>query len=309
VTHLWEIQLTGVTEVQSTTINIGAMFTAAQISNDLSQIATSDNNMSLKLWEADTGEMIQDFPMGISSVPDGHNQYINDLKLSPDGKKIVTAGKDGKAIVWELGTGKPLTILSGHNGIINSVEFNPDGSLIATACSDQTLRIWNASTGEVMQILKGHKSPVLDAVFSPDGKSLLSGGGDNYARLWDVQTGTLLQTFGGHTGWVDSLAFSSDGRRLAAGSGGERGDGTIILYEAAFQQPPLVIPGHEVIFAPSPEEGAILAIISDDLTMRGYSLDLQHTIDLACKRLKRSFSPEECQQYHVEPCQNPCAAE
>ena len=73
-----------------------------------------------------------------------------------------------------------------------------------------------------------------------------------------------------------------------------------MIYDAATGQALLTLPGHDLLFAP---DGISLAIISDNLTGRGYYLDTQHTIDLARLRLTRSLTPAECQQYlHVEQC-------
>jgi WD40 repeat protein/class 3 adenylate cyclase/energy-coupling factor transporter ATP-binding protein EcfA2 len=294
---LWEPSSFGIQEPISLSLNTGEMITAAQSNSDLSLLATAGNDMVLKIWDVNTGQLSQSFPINISAVPGGHNDYINDLQFSPDSTQIVTAGKDRKAIVWDRASGKPLLILSGHNGPVNSADFSPDGALIATGSGDATARIWDATTGQALQTLEGHKYLVLSVVFSPDGKRLLSGGGDNNARLWDVQTGEALLTLSGHTGMVDKVAFSPDGRLVAAGSGE---DGTVIIYDASSGQPRLTLPGHDIVFAP---DGISLVIISDNFTGRGYYLDPQHTVDLARSRLTRSLTPEECQLYlHLEQC-------
>jgi WD40 repeat protein len=258
-------------------------------------LATASNDMALRIWDANTGQSVQSFPIGISATPGGHTDYVNDLKFSPDSAYILTAGRDRKVILWDLATGKPRS-LSGHDGPVNSVDFSPDGTRIATGSSDGTARIWDAATGQMLQNLTGHKYLVLDVAFSPDGKRLLSGGGDNNARLWDVQTGANLLTLSGHTSKVDTVAFSPDGRLIAAGS---KKDETVIIYDAATGQELMRLPGHDLLFAP---DGISLTIFSDDLTGRGYYLDTQHTIDLARARLTRSLTPQECQQYHIEPC-------
>ncbi len=295
-TYLWELSPSGIRKICSSSLNTGAMITSVQTNQDLSLLATTSNDMVLRIWDSNTGQLTQSFPINISASLAGHIDYVNNLGFSPDSTKIATAGKDRKAILWDLASGKPLHILSGHNGPVNSVDFSSDGKLIATGSSDGTARIWDAATGKTLQNLTGHKYLVLGVVFSPDGKRLLSGGGDNNARLWDVQTGDILLTLGGHTGKVDKVAFSPDGKLIAAGS---KDDGTVIIYDASTGQAVITLPGHEPLFAP---DGISLMIISDNLTGRGYYLDVQHTIDLARTRLTRTFTTEECQQYHIESC-------
>jgi WD40 repeat protein len=256
--------------------------------------------MVLRIWDSNTGQLTQSFPINISAIPAGHLDYVNNLGFSPDSAQIATAGKDRKAILWDLATGKPLLILSGHNGPVNSVDISSDGTLIATGSSDGTARIWDATTGQVLQNLTSHKYLVLSVVFSPDGKRLLSGGGDNNARLWNVQTGEELLTLSGHTGRVDKVAFSPDSKLIASGSGE---DGTVIIYDATTGQALMTLPGHDLQFTP---DGISLTIFSDNLTGRGYYLDTPHTIALARSRLTRSLTPEECQRYlHMAQCVAP----
>lgn len=296
-TYLWELSPSGIQEIQSLSLNTGAMVTAVKINRDLSLLVTTSNDMVLRIWNSNTGQLVQSFPISISATQGGHTDYVNDLGFSLDGAQIVTAGRDRKAILWDLATGKPLLILSGHNGPVNSVDISSDGTLIATGSSDGTARIWDATTGQVLQNLTGHKYLVLGVVFSPDGKRLLSGGGDNNARLWDVQTGEELLTLSSHTGRVDKVAFSPDGKLIAAGSGE---DVTVIIYDATTGLALMTLPGHDLLFAP---DGISLTIFSDNLTGRGYYLDTLHTIALARLRLTRSLSPEECKQYlHMELC-------
>jgi WD40 repeat protein len=253
--------------------------------------------MVLKVWEATTGQLVQSFPISQTANAGGHTQKAYDLKFSPDSARIVTAGHDGKAIVWEVASGKPLRILSGHQKPVNSVDFSPDGARIATGSSDGTARIWDATMGQELQSVD-NKYFVMAVVFSPDGKRLLTGGGgDNIVRVWDVQTGQELLSLSGNTGTVDIVAYSPDGRLIATGSGDE---GIVRIWDAASGQALQTFPGQDVVFG---ADGNSLAIFSDDLTGRGYFLDMPRIIALAKSRLTRTLTTAECQQYlHVSEC-------
>jgi WD40 repeat protein len=273
------------------------MITAYQTSPDLSMLATAGYDRQLKLWDTHTGQLLQSIPIDQSATTDGHTDSIQEIRFSPDGGQILTASNDGEAIVWEAASGKARLTLSGHDGPVNSADFSPDESLIATGSSDGTARLWDAATGQLLQTLRGHVYLVMSVVFSPDGKRLLTGGGDNNARLWDAQTGEELLTLSGHTGKVDQVAFSPDGSLVAAGSGE---DGTVIVWDAATGKALLTVPGQDILFNP---DGFSLAVFSDDLSGRGYTLDTTHTVALARARLRRSLTAEECLQYlHVAMC-------
>jgi WD40 repeat protein/class 3 adenylate cyclase/energy-coupling factor transporter ATP-binding protein EcfA2 len=294
----WELSSSGAREVFSNTLNSGTMLTAFQANRDLSLLASTGYDMVLKVWEATTGQLVQSFPIRQTASSGGHTQYAIDLKFSPDSTRIVSAGDDGKAIIWEVASGKPLVILSGHHKPVDSVDFSPDGTRIATGSNDGTARIWDANTGETLQTLSSKNYMVMAVLFSPDGKRLLTGGGgDNIARVWNVQTGQELLSLSGHTGAVDKVAYSPDGRLIATGSGK---DGTVRIWDATSGQALQTFPGHDMAFG---ADGNSLAVFSDDLTGRGYYLDMPHIIALARSRLTRTLTTAECQQYlHIPEC-------
>ena len=60
-----------------------------------------------------------------------HSSDVNKVAFSPDGKYIATASNDKTARIWNVSTGKNITL--NHSGAVNSVTFSPDGKYIATA--------------------------------------------------------------------------------------------------------------------------------------------------------------------------------
>jgi WD40 repeat protein len=74
----------------------------------------------------------------------GHEGSVNSANFSPDGKRIVTAGSDRIARVWDE-SGKEVAVLRGHSSTVRSANFSPDGKLIVTASFDGTALLWNLS--------------------------------------------------------------------------------------------------------------------------------------------------------------------
>ena len=155
------------------------------------------------------------------------------VAVFPDGRRVVSGGKDGSVRVWDVGSGECVCILEGH---ADSVAVFPDGRrvvssgrgrLVSGGFEDGLVRVWDVASGECVRSLEGPfgSTPVV-AVF-PDGRWVVSGSGDGLVRVWDVASGECLRTLKGHTAWVNAVAVFPDGRRVV--SGGD--DGSVRVWE------------------------------------------------------------------------------
>jgi len=77
-----------------------------------------------------------------STVLKGHDGEISQICFNPQGTRILTAGIDKTARLWNTETGECLQILEGHNDEIFSCTFNYHGDTIITGSKDNTCRIW-----------------------------------------------------------------------------------------------------------------------------------------------------------------------
>ena len=130
---------------------------------------------------------------------------IRAVAFSPDGKRIVSGGFDGKVRFWDAEFGTPVgQPLEGHKGVVSSVAFSPDGKRIASGDEDGVVRLWDTETGQpVGEPAMSHRDWVSGVAFSPDGKRIASGGGDGVVRLWDAETGRSMgDPLMGHENWV-----------------------------------------------------------------------------------------------------------
>lgn len=75
----------------------------------------------------------------------GHQQAVNHLSFSPDGRYIASASFDKKVKVWDGRTGRFLSTLVGHVGAVFMVAWSPDSRLLVSASKDSTLKLWDVS--------------------------------------------------------------------------------------------------------------------------------------------------------------------
>jgi WD40 repeat protein len=149
---------------------------------------------------------------------EGHSDWVLAIQFSPDGKRLASASRDKKVIVWDVSTGAKQHTLGGHSDRVNALQFSPDGSKLASASDDNKVIVWNPSIGARLHTLEGHSGVVTAVQFSPDGSKLASASHDNKVIVWNTSTGARLHTLGGHSDWVEDVQFSPDGSKLASAS-------------------------------------------------------------------------------------------
>ncbi|WP_254173907.1 nSTAND1 domain-containing NTPase [Planktothrix pseudagardhii] len=148
----------------------------------------------------------------------GHQDTVNNVSFSPDGKSIASASQDKTVRIWSVDSEKFITLP--HESPVWSVVFSPDSQLIATASDDQSIKIWDIH-GTLKQTFKGHQGAINDLSFSPDSQILASASEDKTVKLWDVNHKNLIPPLTGAQIRFNSVSFSPDGQWIAASKDGE----------------------------------------------------------------------------------------
>ncbi|HVS36270.1 MAG TPA: protein kinase, partial [Gemmataceae bacterium] len=143
----------------------------------------------------------------------GHRGPVHDAQCRPNGAELATAGADGAVRLWDLESGKLLSILLAHEHPLRAVAWSPDGKMLAAQSVVGMVDIWDPETGRLLQTIRAGPSRAL--AWSPDGARLATGG-DKKINLWETQTGKLVSALDGQTGEARALAWSPDGKTVAA---------------------------------------------------------------------------------------------
>jgi WD40 repeat protein len=141
------------------------------------------------------------------------------LAFMPDGKGIVSAGRDGVSL-WETSSGKELRRYEGHRWEVLCLALSPDGKSLATGSSDGTLRLWDVGSGKERKCLLERAGSIAAVAFSPKGKRLAAATTANRIHIWDLPAEREAGTFaGGMDG--QRLAFTSDEQHLLVSGPGK----------------------------------------------------------------------------------------
>jgi guanine nucleotide-binding protein subunit beta-2-like 1 protein len=121
----------------------------------------------------------------------GHNGYISNITISPDGSLCASGGKDGSIILWDLGSNDVLYTLNAGDEI-NALAFSPNRFWLAAATST-SIKIFNLQDRTLSEELKpevaeGKTPECVSLAWSSDGQNLFSGYTDNLIRVWQVMT-------------------------------------------------------------------------------------------------------------------------
>lgn len=126
------------------------------------------------------------------TIHSAHDNSVFCLAWTPDGKRLLSGGRDAWLRVWNE-QGKP--DLNGpkeaaHMFTINHLAFSPDGSLFATASRDKTIKIWDTYSLKLLKVLDtirhgGHINSVNRLLWLPE--MLVSASDDQRAIIWEVE--------------------------------------------------------------------------------------------------------------------------
>lgn len=125
-------------------------------------------------------------------VSSGHNQIVQCIDISPNGKYIASGGNDNLVKVYNLNMQQELNTLAGFTGRVLQVKFSHDNKYIISSCFGDKLFIHSHPEGKLInQIDNNLKSEY----FQITPEKLIYVPGKKYLEAYSVETGKLVKTY------------------------------------------------------------------------------------------------------------------
>ena len=185
-------------------------------------------------------------------LPIGHQDRINCLIFSNDGKYVLTGSNDNTIKLWDVNAAKELKTYIGHKDWITSITFLNDGEYFLSASNDNTVCLWNINQetplkvfkmnstvstliitkigfitgmydgtirifdlkGEEINVIKAHDKVVNHLEVTNNMDTLISCSDDKTIKIWNLNSLNLIKILEGNIDAVIDLDISMNSRNL-----------------------------------------------------------------------------------------------
>lgn len=231
------------------------------VSPDGQNFASSSLDRTIKLWDLNTGKLLQTL--------EGHTSAVHTIIFSSDGQQIASSSHDGTIKLWNLNTGKALRTFTGHEGHVHSIVLTPDERTLVSGSGDGTIKLWNVETGKQIRTLYARSGHVNSVTLSPDSRVIASGSREGPLELWELNTGKQIRSLPAHSSYVNFVAISPDGQTLVSSSL----DGPIELWNLKTGERLRTLADSSAISLAISPDSQILASNSADQKIKLWDLD------------------------------------
>ena len=192
-------------EIESSSVP-GAVF----FSPDEKSIASIDIDLNLRLWNIQSGKLINTFP---------NHLKISFAKFSPDGRYLATAISDNSIKLFDVDNGIELMSFIGHTDRVTNLTYSPDGKTLASCSFDRSIKIWDIQKLELSFSFPYTEKKIFSIDFNSDGSKILSNGGDKYNEpseliLWDVKNRKMERKYENTKFFNSTAKFSQDDKYI-----------------------------------------------------------------------------------------------
>jgi WD40 repeat protein len=211
--------------------------TAGAASPDGQWVAAASRDGLITAWD-----MSDPLQPKTQELAEGHDWQTTTAEYFPDRRRLLTAGGDNTALIWDAQRGNELVRIGGWNETIGAgwrgvATVSSDGRWVATGAEQGVLtRLWDARNGDPIAALsaptggtwpEGEAPQATALAFSPDSDVLAQGDQWGTCYLASATENWQSRSFQAHDAKITAIKFlSGDQGFLTASS-----DGTVLEWD------------------------------------------------------------------------------
>ena len=112
------------------------------ISSDNRYVISASLDQSLKVWDVESGLLFKTL--------EKHTGALSCMRLSPDGKKLVSGDQAGNVVLWDMKTLQPIYMFKTGGGMVNDIQFSHNGKSFAVAVWEN-IYLWDFKNEKPVQ--------------------------------------------------------------------------------------------------------------------------------------------------------------
>jgi len=169
------------------------------------------------IWNTETARLQRTFTYADNPNLGWTKEWeVFSVRFDSSGERLVTTGKDKRAVIWDWKQALPLQVLRGHDNWVYGGCFGQQHTNWILTCSfDRSACLWDLRKPEQPITRVYHEGDaVSDIQFSPDDTMFLTGGLDSTVRFWDSVTGRPQPPMLRSHDRVMQVCWSTNGKRI-----------------------------------------------------------------------------------------------
>ncbi len=149
-------------------------------------LAVAGDEAGVSLWDARSATRV-------NRLADAATTAVLSLAFDEDGTLLAAGEEDGRAVVWNVASGRQVGEPLRHPAAVTRVAFGPAGGL-ATVSRDGRVRLRGGPWDAAPPRGPGRAEGVTDLALAPGGAALVTARADGTVQVWDPEAGEELQT-------------------------------------------------------------------------------------------------------------------
>lgn len=147
-------------------------------------VAVGSSDFMIRILDLETGAIKKEWR--------AHTNSVFTVRYSPDGKTLLSAGRDARLKAWAVDDDYSETgSVVAHLYAINSIDFDTEGKYFVTCSLDKSIKVW---AGESLRLLKvidrsrhaGHGTSVNKVLWTGTGNKIISASDDRTVSIWEI---------------------------------------------------------------------------------------------------------------------------